>query len=409
MLLLLGSCSTLFGDRAEAVDGSGEPIQEEAIAPEAEFDGPVSFEDEFPFIRMMDHLDGTYTAMVTIPKGSSIDVLSSLRSFAPCLQGENPSVVIEEKLNGGFVFNGPNSAWSNEGKFDAVEDLLLVTGPPDGIREVFSIIDMWFNSGPQIEIQAEVFETRRNESFERGVSELAGTPLFKDVQSLTFLRAIGGTFPVPNSGGTLELGLFDSSFEISAVLSLLEQEGWVDILSRPRIVTRNGVAASVESTESIPFLEVNAITASNVTYKIGKNSVGIILNVTPFLVGADTIHLVIDVNVSRIAGEFELGLAGTDSISAPSTTTRKAKTEVYVRNGESVVIGGMVLTGKQVTESKIPILGDLPIIGWLFSSRETSEDKTEVFFVIRPIIKERPSIDRFGDFFDPFADQETAE
>ncbi|MCP4094542.1 MAG: type II and III secretion system protein [Planctomycetes bacterium] len=389
------------------MDAEGNSIEQESEA--SGIDESFTFQDEFQYIRMLDHLDGTYTAIITIPKGSSTDVTGSLTSFASCLQGENPSATIEAKPNGGFVYNGSNKAWDGGGKFDPIEDLILVTGAENDLREIFSIIDLWFNSGPQIEIQAEVFETRRTDSFERGVSELAGVDIFADEDGQTFLRAIGGSFPTPTSGGTFEMGMLDSSFQISAALKLLEKEGWVDILSRPRIVTRNGVAASVQNTENIPFLEVAGITANNVTYKVNKNEIGITMNVTPFLVGADTIHLVIDVNVSRIAGEFELGLAGSDAISAPSTTTRKAQTEVYVRNRESVVIGGMVLTGEQVNESKVPLLGDLPIIGWLFSSRETTEDKTEVFFVIRPILKDRPSINRFGDLFDPFDEAGSTE
>ena len=133
------------------------------------------------------------------------------------------------------------------------------------------------------------------------------------------------------------------------------------------------------------------------------------MNVTPFLVGSDTVHLIIDVNVSRVAGTFDISATGTASIEAPSTTTRKAKTEVYVRNEESVVIGGMVLTGETVNESKIPLLGDLPLVGWMFSSRETTDDKTEVFFVIKPILKPRPSIEQFGDLFDPFAEEAAGE
>ncbi len=410
LALLVGSCSSFFGERAEPVDAAGEPIQEESVGVEPEFAGPISFEEEFPFVRMMDHLDGTYTAIATIPKGSSPDVTASLLAYAPCLQGENATATVEAKPNGGFVFNGPNTAWSGAGKFDPVEDLLLVTGTEDEIREIFSIIDLWFNSGPQIEIQMEVFETRRSDAFQRGVNALSGLPLFEDAQNKTFLRAIGGSFPITDAAGSFEIGLLDSSFQLDAVLQLLETEGWVDILSRPRIVTRNGVAATVESTENIPFLEIASITVNGVaTYKVGKNPVGITMNVTPFLVGSDTVHLIIDVNVSRVAGTFDISATGTASIEAPSTTTRKAKTEVYVRNEESVVIGGMVLTGETVNESKIPLLGDLPLVGWMFSSRETTDDKTEVFFVIKPILKPRPSIEQFGDLFDPFAEEAAGE
>lgn len=400
LLPLLLSCSSIFGDRADPVDAAGDPLVVESET--AEFTGPVSFEDEFPFVRIQDHLDGTYTALLTVPKGSGAAVEATLREFADCLKAETPTATVSAKANAGLVYHGANAAWDSSGMFNPVEDLLVIRGEEDDLRELFSLVDFWYNSGPLVEIQAQVFETRRTEGFERGVAELSGNPIFKDEQGLTFLRSIGASLPLPTAGGDLELGLIDSSFQVNAALHLLEQEGWVDILSQPSIVTRNGVAASVESSENIPYLEVNTITAGGVTYKIGKNPTGITLNVTPFLVGTDTIHLVINVDVSRIAGEFELGIAGSDTISAPSTTTRKAKTEVYVRDGETVVIGGMLLTGDSYEENKIPVLGDLPLVGWLFSSRDAAENKTEVFFMIKPILKDSPSISPLGELFNPF-------
>lgn len=395
-LLTLNACS-FFEPEPEAP----QPIVQEPV-----FSGPQTFEEEFPFVRMMDHFDGTYTAIVTVPIGSGVHVEKTLKEFATCLNGEEVTAILKLNAASGFVYNGVNTAWSGVGKFDAIEDLLLLTGTEDEIRELFALIDMWYNSGPQIEIQAEVFETRRTEGFLRGIAELADSPIFRDTQNATFLKAISGSFPITSGAGSFEFGLLDSSFEISGVLQLLEQKGWADILSRPRIITRNGVAASVESTENIPFLEIATIAANGVpTYKVGKNPVGITLNVTPFLVGTDTVHLIISVDISRVTGDVQISATGTETITAPTTTTRKAKTEVYVRNGESVVIGGLLLSGETANESKTPILGDIPLIGWLFSSRETAKEQTEVFFVIKPILKARPSIDPFGDFYDPFEDE----
>jgi type II secretory pathway component GspD/PulD (secretin) len=130
--------------------------------------------------------------------------------------------------------------------------------------------------------------------------------------------------------------------------------------------------------------------------------------VTPFLVGVDTIHLVIDIEVSRLGQDFVIGTDGNNQqIIAPSLNTRKASTEVYVRNGSTVIIGGLKLIETRVSESRIPLLGDLPLLGFLFSSRSKEELDTTVTFMFTPKIKARPSIDPFGDVFDPF--EEAAE
>ena len=136
------------------------------------------------------------------------------------------------------------------------------------------------------------------------------------------------------------------------------------------------------------------------------------MHVTPFLIGADTIHLVINVEISRLGQDFVLGVDGEDNqILAPSLNTRKASTEVYVRNGTHVIIGGLRLTEQREIESKIPIIGSIPGIGWLFSSRTTEDVETTVTFMFTPTIKDRPTIGRFGvgDYFDPFDKVEGAE
>ena len=74
-----------------------------------------------------------------------------------------------------------------------------------------------------------------------------------------------------------------------------------------------------------------------------------------------------------------------------------------------MVIGGLKLKSERVNESKIPFLGNIPVLGWFFSSRETIDEETSVSFVIRPVLKSRPSIEPFGDYFDPFAEEGLVE
>jgi type II secretory pathway component GspD/PulD (secretin) len=421
LLLLLGSCSALFGERAEPVDASGAPIAIDEEMDEPEYLGPDSIEDEYPFIRFIDHGDETYTALITVPKMAAgvaptgdLPIQAALKAYVPCFMGETPSATMSRKQ--GYVFSSPNKAYSGEGKFDPVEEVLVVRGTEDDIRDVLTFIDVWVNSGPMIEIQAEVFETKRSDEFERGVEQIGTEPFFQDVQGQTFLRQLSGSFPgnTTTAGGVFALGLLDSSFQVDAAVSLLANEGWVDVLSRPRIITRNGVAALVKSTEQVPYLSIGNNAAVSLTgaanFTVQRSPVGVTLTVTPFLVGADTVHLVINVEISNLGRDFDLGLDGAgNKITAPSLSTRSAQTEVYVRNKEAVVIGGLVLNEIQKTESKIPLLGDLPLLGWLFSSKSEFEQETEVFFIIRPILKARPSIDPFGDFFDPFADEGASE
>ena len=404
-----------------------EPEVPQPIIEEPTFLGPQTFEEEFPYVRIHENEDSSLTAVLTVPATTGPDFKARLMEICACLkapEGETPAATLEVVANGGKVYSNDLTAkrtpWGTASSFKGVEDLLVATGDEDSLREIFDAVDAWYNSGPQISIEAVVTENLNNDSFERGMTQIAGNPLFQDAQSNSFLRSIGGSFPSPSNptpagsglGGAFQVGLVDSSFQLDAVLQFLKQKGLVDIVSKPRIVTRNGVTASVESIEEIPFLNVTNVNLNGAaTFNIATKEVGVKMYVTPFLVGVDTIHLVIDVEISRLGQDFVIGTDGNNQqIVSPSLNTRKASTEVYVRNGTHVIIGGLQLIEHREIESKVPILGDIPAIGWLFSSRTTENVETTVTFMFTPKIKDRPSIDRFGvgEFFDPFDQAEAS-
>ena len=87
--------------------------------------------------------------------------------------------------------------------------------------------------------------------------------------------------------------------------------------------------------------------------------------------GSDTVHLVIDADVSRISRYVSVGTDTSGApITVPSLTQRTAKTEVYVRSGQRGVIGGLKNKEERTIQNKFPVLGDIPLLSWLFSSEE---------------------------------------
>lgn len=411
---LIASCGLpMFDDDAvvdseEQIEFSDMPVVE----------APMSFQEEYPYMRMTEHEDSTYSVLITVPLNSGENVIARIGDSCPYIKGEGATASVELHSKQGLVYSGPNTVKDVSAKFTEVNDILRARGNEDELRGIFSAIDYWFNSSPQIEIQAEVFETSTAIDNERGFVQSAD-PLFADNQAQTFLKTIGvnfGTSSNPSlSGGGLgmasEVSLFDSSFNLGGIVQVLQQEGFVDILSQPRIVTRSGVTASVSSVEEIPYLNVTTVSLTGTNaYSIGTKEAGVTLTVTPVLVGADTIHMVISVQVSRLGRDFFVGSDGQNNpISIPTLNRRTADANIYVRNGQYVVIGGLKLKSEKLNENKVPFLGDIPILGWLFSSKESSEEETSVSFVIRPVLKRRPSIEPFGDYFDPFAEENLEE
>jgi type II secretory pathway component GspD/PulD (secretin) len=411
---LLASCGLPMFDDEDVVDGE-EQVEFSDIPVVA---APLSFQEEYPYMRMTEHDDNTYSVLITVPLDAGQNVIDRIGDSCAYVNGEDATASVELHSKQGQVYSGPNTVKDISARFTEVNDILRARGNEDELRGIFSAIDYWFNSSPQIEIQAEVFETSTAIDNERGFVQ-SGDPLFADSQAQTFLKTIGvnfGTSSNPSlSGGGLglasEVSLFDSSFNLGGIVQVLQQEGFVDILSQPRIVTRSGVTASVSSVEEIPYLNVTTVSLTGTNaYSIGTKEAGVTLTVTPVLVGADTIHMVISVQVSRLGRDFFVGSDGQNNpISIPTLNRRTADANIYVRNGQYVVIGGLKLKSEKLNENKVPFLGDIPILGWLFSSKESSEEETSVSFVIRPVLKRRPSIEPFGDYFDPFAEENLQE
>lgn len=365
-------------------------------------------------MRVLPHPSGgpfPYTAFVSLPLTAGDRIITQLKLLCTCDDRLESPAIIELTAEGGGSILGDVTVGPNVGvkerelpKYTEIEDILMIRGTETDIEEVLTALDIWFNASPQIEIEATVWEVTNLDAFERGVE---GLPLLEWGNQATLVRSMVSSFQTAsNSGGLIELAFTDGDFNLQAGLSVLQQVGLVDILSRPTVVTRNGVPATMTSTEQIPVLEpaqfnANGTTGLNIKYK----DVGITLHVVPFLVGADTIHMVIDAEVSRLGNERFVGLDGNGQpITAPSTSKRRATTNVYVKNNTDIVFGGLITDDTIIQERRVPLLGAIPLIGWLFSSKEEEKVKTQVFFRIKPRVKAAPTMDPIGDIFDPYAD-----
>jgi type II secretory pathway component GspD/PulD (secretin) len=407
-LLGVGCSSWVFEDKSEEELAAEAALLEPDEAELVEQD----VQSRFSLVRVLPHPEGSiypYTAFVSLPLLAGERILERLEFLCTCDDRESSPAILELTASGGGTILGNVKAGPAGGdllpKYTDIEDVLMIRGTEADIEEVLIALDMWFNSAPQIQIEATVWEVTDLDSFSRGVE---GMPLMDWGDQTTLVQSMVSSFQsTKNSGGLIELAFTDGEFNLQAGLSVLQEIGLVDILSKPSVVTRNGVPATMSSTEQIPVLEPGVFNANGTTgLNIKYRDVGITLHVVPFLVGADTIHLVIDAEVSRLGRDFFVGVDGNgQQITAPSTSKRRATTNVYVKNGTDIVFGGLVLDDTIIEEQRVPFLGAVPLVGWLFSSKSETKVKTQVFFRIRPTVKEILSIDPIGDIFDPFAEE----
>lgn len=433
LLVVGGGCST-FGPAFNQPGPEAVALAEEEAADRAIDNAtvrPQNVTEEYPFVRFLRQTDNRLRAMIPVPLGAAEHIVPVLIKNCPSLTREvNPAVL--EVETGYGVSGDPGAApQSSAPQFKPREDILALAGEDDDIREIVEFLDLYFNSAPQIEIQAQIVEVSNTDAFERGIQDLTfqnlqdgnpfvyptldgngnpvvdpNTGLWADPTSVSrpgpFLRGFNTDFPFPSAGGGFELAIINKSYILDAFLKLVRTIEGADIVSRPRVVTRNGTAASLSSKERIPYQQFKNInTNGNSSATVGFLDVGVNLKVLPTLLGADTIHLAINAQVSR-AGRL---VAIAPDVFMPATTDRTALTEVAVRDGQSVVIGGLMLNETRELESRVPLLGAIPLIGWFFSYRSTETTTSEVFFVITPIIKTRAaSIQPFRDIFNPFED-----
>jgi len=182
--------------------------------------------------------------------------------------------------------------------------------------------------------------------------------------------------------GIITVGDFERKTALAASLKLLETEGKAQMLSNPKIITKSGTQANftVGGEIPVPYSNNQGVGAEFKKY-------GVILNVLPVVLTEkkDTVDVQIQLEVSNPNYSQTVVASGT---TIPSMITRQIQTEVELKSGETLVIGGLKSSSRDVSKNRVPILGSLPLIGSLFSSTDIVEKQSSLFlFVTFDIVK----------------------
>jgi len=189
-------------------------------------------------------------------------------------------------------------------------------------------------------------------------------------------------FGEKNIPGILTLGDFERRTQLSTSLKLLETEGKAQLLSNPKIVVKNSMQANFTVGGEIPIPYSN-----NQGIGAEFKKFGVILQVLPTVVPnkKDTVDVQIALEVSNPDYSKPVVVQNT---TIPSMITRQIQTEVEIKSGETLVIGGLKKSTRNVSINRVPFLGSIPIIGALFRSKDVVEDQSSLFlFVTFEIIK----------------------
>jgi type IV pilus assembly protein PilQ len=179
--------------------------------------------------------------------------------------------------------------------------------------------------------------------------------------------------------GTFALTLVNSSLStlLNLEVSALQADGRGKIVSSPRVITADKVKATIEQGTEIPYQQATSSGATSVSFKKAVLK----LEVTPQITPEGAVFL--DVKVNKDS-------RGQDTASGPAINTKNVQTQVLVENGGTVVLGGIYEQEEQTTITKVPFLGDLPVVGYLFKNRKMINDRKELMIFITPrVVSER--------------------
>ena len=191
---------------------------------------------------------------------------------------------------------------------------------------------------------------------------------------------VGGT----SVGAAGSFGGFTFSItgeDFSFLLHALQSDGSLQVLSRPALMVENNEAANIIIGDNVPFLRGTQVSDSGSTQSnIQYEKVGIKLHVTPHINPDGFVNLEIMPEISAL--NQGSGVTISEGVTAPTFQERSAETVVTVKDGETVVIGGLIQTQEDESESKVPIFGDIPYVGNLFRSTQSTRRRTELLMVL---------------------------
>jgi len=301
---------------------------------------------------------------------------------------------------------------------DDTNNALIVTDTPIGLEMVSDLIAKLDKMPKQVLIEAKLVEVSLDSALHQGIQwSISGNSNENYIGAQDAASAIGpqtkwggpksitpgyggsytGTPPnlLPSQGGSgvelpanviygaFRFGRITPNFMFDAVISAAAKKGKANVLSNPKIATLNNKEASINITNQIPYLTTEitntsggSVSSTKVTYV----TTGIILKVLPTITSDGKIIMKINPTVSQPSQ--------TAPFQPPSVDQRTADTTVVVSDGETIVIGGLIHDSESEYEYKVPFLGDVPILGYLFKKKGKERNRMELLIFVTPKIVE---------------------
>lgn len=213
----------------------------------------------------------------------------------------------------------------------------------------------------------------KNKGVKFGDTDLNADAVFSDGTNIAENTALGKGL------AGFSYSLFNSSGALRGLVKAISEKTDVNVLSTPNILATDNQEASIEITSEVPTLgSVTNLNTENPLQSIDYRNAGIILTVKPSINDSGVVRMEIQQEVSEPLSETTAG------INSPTFRSRKASTIIVAKDGETLVIGGLMQTKKTTESDGIPVLKDIPLLGMAFGSRSIGTEKTELIFALTP-------------------------
>jgi len=278
---------------------------------------------------------------------------------------------------------------------------LVITAPKFAFSNIESVInDIIDKKLPQVLISVEVLEINRDKAKALGISynETSGSVFTVLTEAIPNVGGTGGgdvgTGGVGTSQTFVETGRVNfpvrTSMNLAVTISFLQKEGASKVLANPKVLTSDGKKASILIGDKVPYIQnlQTAVAAGSTTsnFNVQFEDIGTKLEFQPFVTKDGYINLIVHPQVSTL----KQMLPGPGGTQIPLIGTREVQTEVVVKSGSVIVIGGLINDEERRNFIKVPFLGDIPVIGKLFQYKSNQKVNSEIIFVIKPEIINLP-------------------
>ena len=284
---------------------------------------------------------------------------------------------------------------------DKATNSLIITADRDDFTTLVEIIRQIDIPRAMVYIEALIMEVNTDKNFELGTEWIVA-----DDVDLNQGRqgVVGGGFTtgedsnlrfnadgslIPSLASGFSLGLFGEAVEIagisfpsiSAIVQAYKKDRDVNILSTPQLLTTDNQEASITVGRNIPFQTTTSTTNNDTFNSFEYRDVGKTLKITPQINKDRMVRLNLSLEVTALESTTDF---------RPTTLKRNVETTVMVQDGSTVVIGGLIDDTFSQTEYKVPCLGDVPGLGWLFKTRSKADEKSNLFIFITPKVLQNP-------------------